>query len=378
MLALVAVGVVAAGCSAGSVTTTTPVTTPVTVTTPDTQPTSPPGTTPGAETSVTTSSTIAPVETTTSSAPVVPRPAATLMIANDAGVFGFASDGSVTELVTGPVVLAVDDARGGVFFQIRRGRFGPGTGTSVVWWIRSGSDTAEAFLVPSEPDHVLSLHDAVEIEGSLRVFYTRGEGSNIEDMAETLRYYDVEARAVTVLGGVGGWESGSDPVSIGGDTIAMTWYAEIFNGFTFWDLGGDEIAVAADPYAGDFCEDRQCEWAVELAPDGATLAYFQQVDDEAGFPVNTDLVVVESSTGAELARVQVKGEQEGWFAESIDLDGSLAVVNRESVSRDGFLEPWMVDFGGPTPTITEVPITGRARLARAPVDIGAPVAAPRP
>ncbi len=158
----------------------------------------------------------------------------------------------------------------------------------------------------------------------------------------------------------------------------MTWYAEILNGFTFWDLDGSTISVAADPYAGDFCEDRECEWAVELAPDGATLAYFQRVEDDEGFLVNTDLVVVESGTGAEIARVHIQGEQEGWFAESIDLTGTLAVVNRESFSRDVFLEPWMVDFSGPSPTVTELPITGRARLARARIDIAAPVAAPLP
>lgn len=291
-------------------------------------------------------------------------------------MFLYDDPGVFTLLIEGPTVMAVDDTRGGVMFQRRRGRFGPGEGSSIVWWVRPGSATAESLLVPSQPDHVLSLHDAVPLDGKLTVFYTRGEGANIEDMADTLRRYDVESHTVTELGGIGGWESGSDPVSIGGDVIAMTWYAEILNGFAFWDLEGADTSFPADPFGGDFCEDRQCQWSVEMAPDGATFAYFQQVEDGAGFLVNTDLIVAETGSGAELARVHIRGEQEGWFPQSIDLYRTTAVVNREPFGRDGFLQPLFVEFGDAEPTIFEVPLAGYARLLRAPLTIDTPVAAP--
>jgi hypothetical protein len=377
-LLLVLATTAAAGC-AGSATTTTvtaaPTATDAVATTPSptTVPTTATSTTAPVPTTTTASTTAAPA---TTAAPT-PRPRHGLLIANEDGVVRYGEDGSLAELVTGPVVFAVDDTRGGVFFQVRRGRFGPGEGSSTVWWVRAGSAVPEAYLVPSRPDHVLSLHDAVARDGSVIILYTRGEGASIEDMADTLRTYDTTTRTVTVLGGVGGWEAGSEPVSIGGDTIAMTWYAEILNGFEFWDLAGHEIPFPADPFGGDFCEDRQCQWAAELAPDGETFAYFQQVPDAGGFLVNTDLVVVATATGEEVARVGVREEEDAWLPQSIDLAGTTAVVNREAPSRDGYLEPWVVDFGGPEPTIVEVPVAGTARLARAAVEIDAPVVAPR-
>lgn len=104
--------------------------------------------------------------TTTSPVPVWPE----MLVSNDDGVFYIDSAGDVTQLVKGRVAYAVDDTRGGLLFQVERGRSSAwwGDGSPVkdtpVWWVPQGAGGAQALLVPTADSNLdLSLVDAVSV-----------------------------------------------------------------------------------------------------------------------------------------------------------------------------------------------------------------------
>lgn len=66
-------------------------------------------------------STTVPADTPTTD--VAPEwPAVEVLVTNDDGVFLIDTEGEITRLVKGRVAYAVDDTRGGLLFQVERGR----------------------------------------------------------------------------------------------------------------------------------------------------------------------------------------------------------------------------------------------------------------
>ena len=107
-----------------------------------------------------------------------------LLVTNDDGVFYIDSVGEVTQLVKGRVAYAVDDTRGGLLFQVERGR-SPGwwgsqepVKSTEVWWVPQGAEAAQTVLVPTPGSRLdLSLVDAIEAGGRTLVMYERHDST---------------------------------------------------------------------------------------------------------------------------------------------------------------------------------------------------------
>ncbi len=138
---------------------------------------------PQAAAASTTGTTVASSTTTTS--PVWPQ--VEVLVSNDDGVFSIDATGEVMQLVKGRVAYAVDDTRGGLLFQVERGRstvwaswqpdYGELPKDTRVWWVPRGEGEAQALLVPTPgAGHDLSLYDAYQgDDGHVQLVYVRSD-----------------------------------------------------------------------------------------------------------------------------------------------------------------------------------------------------------
>lgn len=306
-----------------------------------------------------------------------------VVVAGRDGVVGVAPDGTVTPLVEGAATVAVDDTMGGLLFQTSSGPRDAATGSPIppeesglttVWWVWADSADPRELLVP-DPGNWLTLEDAARIDDALTVFYQRRSGQGPEDLVETLRRYDVAADVVTEVAVVGAWESGSD-VSIGGELVARSWFAEAQCGLDFFDLAGDPVDVAGAP-AVDVSEECRGAWHGELSPDDRRLAYTEPRRDVDGLFIGEDVVIVDAAGGEEVARIPVREEQVPWLVGDIDLAGDVLVVNRvDADDRAAHLSALVFDVAAPEAPPRELPIAGRAALMRSPIVIDRPVTVP--
>ncbi len=288
-----------------------------------------------------------------------------VLVTNAEGVFQVGTDGNVSRLFAGTVTVAVDDTQGGLLYQVDSGRSGrPGDRSTVVWWIPRGTSAPQELLVPAPSSgHRLTLHDSYPTAGGFAVLYTRHESKHpVDDFVDSLRRFDVPERRVTELYSQGAFEQGYGEVSVGGELISGTWFDQVGSGCFILDLDGNSTDLApraaSDPTREDTVD------GCRLSPDGTRLAFVSY--DSTGATVHVWRLdegeeaqfVVPNDTG----RVGI-----------VDLSDRWLIVN---VERDGLQPAVVFDLDAPDAPSRGLPVAGVARLAAAPISIGADVVAP--
>ncbi len=355
LAALTAAALAASAC--GSVDEAAPPTVPTT--------TSPPLV---ASTIADSTTTIGVPTTTTRTVPPVTGPE--LLVFGDDGVALLGGDGSVTPLLDVPVDFAVDDTRGGLVFQLDWDTADVG---EQVWRVRPGRETAEQVLIATDLDVSLSLHDVVVDRDQTLLLYTKSEFGEAEtDYRAMLKEYDLDTRTVRDVGVAGGYESAASPISFGGDLLVMNWGAEGFEWIEFITRDGIGWHVPGNPQPAetDVVDCVPCPRAAELSRDGKTLVYAEAFAPDVYSA--TSLVVLEMPFGEEKVRIDLSGD----VVSSLDVADGYVVVNRLA---DDWLEwraPLLVNLNGPAPTVSELPLVGRAHLVRAPLTLDGPVVLP--
>jgi hypothetical protein len=312
-----------------------------------------------------------------------------VLVTNDDGVFLIDTEGEISQLVKGRVAYAVDDTRGGLLFQVERGRnwslsFGgphERSQETVVWWVPTGSSAAQELLVPTPgAGHWLSLHDAYRTGNeSFSVLYTRSEGSvPFEDAWENLRIFDRSTGEAREVATVGGWEFDFIDVSVNGGVIAGTsdcWVGGIE--CILFTMDGEHVTPAGPP-TGHECREHgagRCDYSCVVSADGSQVAFLETPIFD-GEPVGeTSVVVRELESGLEAARRAV-GFDVPWNW-SLDFAGNLVLVNHRTEYpnlREVFAGALLIDLSDGS--MTEVSVAGRARFATSPLDIGGPVVPP--
>ncbi|NND01900.1 MAG: hypothetical protein HKN91_03865 [Acidimicrobiia bacterium] len=211
-----------------------------------------------------TTTAVATTTTTTTAAPV-PGIGAQIIVAGPDGVYLVEADGTTSLLVDSPAVFAIDDLNGGVLFQVERF---VREGGSVVYRVRPDGIQATKTLVPTSEQGLTLNGIAVDGEETF-VYYSRNEGTGVEDTKATLRRYSLDTREVTELSTIGGWESGAFPISVSQSLILYNWGAEALHGMYLTDLQANDAAIAANPAPADGYEACEvCPRAGELSQDG--------------------------------------------------------------------------------------------------------------
>lgn len=300
----------------------------------------------------------------TTQAPPLPS-GVELLVSGPEGVFLVnAADSKL--IVDRPAAFAIDDLDGGVLVQTERGALDR---RSVVYRTRSGSAEAIEMLVPSV-DQGLTLN-GIARDGDTYVYYTRNEGSTIEDARQTLRRYSLETREVTELQVTGGWEAGSFPISVSESLILINWSAEVYHGMDFIDLRANSAAVAANPSPADGYEDCGiCPSLGALSADGSQLVYFETVEGVKY------AVIKHVASGAEIRRIDLNIAGDDWWPVSFDLVDNYLVVNNVDVSDWEIQRPRLFDLSQVDPQPIFVGARGEAYITRSPVSIEGPIVLP--
>ncbi len=365
-----------AGSSTAATTSASTATTPATSATTDTT-----ATTAGTTTSTTSTDSTAATSTTTTQPPGTAAPLGSVLVSNSDGLFVLAADGS-DRAVQGSVARGVDDLDAGLVFQTASGPWSRRTGegneprATIIWWVPVRSETPQELLVPTG-EQWLTLHDVVMVDGRPHVLYTRLEGTTPETRTETLRLFDIDAKQVTEVAVVAGWEAGTGIISGGDGLYAFEWFAEILSGFDIIDGTGELIDLAANPYAeGEFCEDgilpdsgRPCPELIEIDVDSQRLAYALALRDSEGV-VEGFTVEVVAFDGTPVASVSVGSMRPA----GLDLAGDLLVVNRYGDTFGIHSQALMFDLA--TDEVVALREAGEARLLRTFPSTGLDIFAP--
>lgn len=379
---VIALTMLAAACAPDAVTTTiapanvatTPTVTPTTAAPATT--TAPPATVTTA--AVTTSAAV----TTTTSTTVPPPPPGAMLITNENGVYVATLDGVTSQVIAadpggvdGTIALAVDDTRGGVIFQPKRDPWLFRGDDSIVYWSPSGSSGYQQLLVPG-PGQGLALNDVVRQGDTTMVYYTRLAGSTPDDLAQTLRRFDLDAKTVTEVTTVGGWESGSDHISIAGDGIVTSGASEGFDWISFSDLDGTQFESPANPIPdGGFDCIPDCFYYGDLSPDGATVGFARLAPNGGGLPTIPEITVRRVATGDVLLDVMLPEMPAVAYIDSVDLSDEYLLVN---LVEEGSEYPVavIVDLASGGLTTYTAPVGGRARFVRSRPTLGGVVSWP--
>ena len=322
--------------------------------------TSPPTTRPTTATSTTTS--------------VFPPPAAecppvlvvgerSTIIGPDCSTYAVEIDGTI-QAADGLVLM--DDLAGGLLYQ---------TGPSAILWLETGAAGPTA-LVEAAPTETVWLEDVVRVVDEVEVWFTRWTGGDSdipEDHVQTLERMVVDGEHPTVVGQVGGWESGSI-VTVGGEVIALQNWAEGFYMFSINDLELDRLPQPWAPYdepADVGCED--CPVNLVVADDGSKVAFLSPEPGETTIvPI---LLVVDIESGEELARIDVPGfdwptgsQGDGPEAGFIDILGDVVLINGWNGERS--VPAIWTDLRADEPSWEELEFRGDARFLRSDVRVG--------
>lgn len=339
--------------------------------------TSPASTTlPTVSTSTSTATTTTTTTTASTTTPVLPPPAAeclpvlvvgegSTIIGPDCSTYGVEIDGTEPG---GDGLIVMDDLAGGLLYQ---------TSPSTILWLEPGAAGPTA-LVEAAPTETVGLEDVVRVGDEVEVWFTRWTGGDSdipEDHVQTLERVVVDGGQSTVVGQVGGWESGST-ITVGGEVIALQNWAEGFYVFSIYDTELDHLPQPWNPYdepRNDRCDG--CPSELVVSDDGGRAAYLAPEQREATvLPV---VVVVDLGSGEEVARVDVSGF--GWWdgsavhgqiATSLDVLGDHVIVNGRDQERP--LPALWADLGADQPVWDELPVTGRARFLRSDLAVGLP------
>jgi hypothetical protein len=267
---------------------------------------------------------------------------------------------------------AADGAGGLVFQEVSGDRIGFDPAETAIWWVPTGGDEAELLIEPP-PDQALELIEARTVDGDLSVFYVRLEGE-LERFG-TLHRFDAATGETADLGAVEGIESGATH-SVGRDVVAGSYIGDPDCGTRFLDRDGNETEVAGLPAgfgAAGLCG--EVPFRVAVAADDTRLAFAEVVRNAEGAITHTDAVVLDLTTGEEIARVNIRPEGVSWNIEDLDIGPDALIVNRWEIT-DFLINPLIVGLEGNEPVIAEAPAPGRASWVETPIEIEAPVTIP--
>ena len=347
--------------AASTSTTTVPPTTAATTTAAPT--TTSPSTT-------TTSSTT----TTTTAPPPAGPPAGSILVTGEDGVYVAAGPDAASQIITAdpsvPIAFAIDDTRGGVIFQPNRGPWQYEGDDSIVYWIPAGAAAAQELLVPAA-DQGLALEDVAAQGETVGVYYTRVEGKDAPETArQTLRRFDLDAGTVEEVAVVGGWESGSSPISVGGDTIVENSGAEGYIWIDFTNLGGVEFESPANPLSVDeFDCFPECFYYADLSPDGTRVALARLAPNANGFPTTPEIEIRNVATGALELSVTLPDVGAFPWIDSLDLSDTHVLIN---IVEEGSVYPiaTIVDLASGGLDTYLAPVGGVARFLRSAPELG--------
>jgi hypothetical protein len=229
----------------------------------------------------------------------------------------------------GPIMLALDDGRGGVVFQV-------GMSASSIMRIPPSAGSSVEVRAPGG-DRVLELHD---IDGETGfVVYTSRPGT-VEAGEEVLHLLDLESGEARTVGTVAGASEEVTRVSAAGDAFLLTleragatWLEMLADDGTTLDLS--DMGPITDP-----SRPASTTWVGHgvLAPDGASAGYLRESTTTDGI----DLVQVDVETGRESTVTPLEGIAPDSVVR-LEWDAEVAVVSSVGepplVVRDGTTSP---------------------------------------
>jgi hypothetical protein len=363
-----------AGCGGGDTATTTSTAADVTTTTVATTTTPPVDDT----TSSTTSST---TTTSTTEAPAPVPPEGSMLITNEDGIFVAPLDGASSQLlnadstvVGGMVHFAVDDTRGGIVIQPHESPWTSVGDDSIIYWAPQGSSNVQELLVPAA-DQGLRLEDVATRDGVTSVYYTRRFGDTPDTAEQTLRRFDLDDRTVSEIALVGGWESGSSPISVGGDTIVRNGSGEAYFWITFTDLDNNEFASPANPIPdGGFDCVPECFYYADLSPDGSEVAFGRLAPNGSGFYTTPEIEVRDIASGDLLLSVTLPELSASGYIDSVDLSATHVLINIVEEGSD-YPVATVVDLASGL-SVVQAPVNGVARFLRSVPDLAGVISWP--
>ena len=330
----------------------------------------------------TTTTTVA-AATTTTEPPIAAPPAGAMLITNEDGVFVATIDGVVSQVVAadpgavdGIIDFAIDDTRGGLVVQPHRSPWFYLGNDSIVYWIPQGAASLQELLVPAA-DQGLKLEDVAAQGETVQVYYTRRSGDLPDTAEQTLRRFDVDAKSVVEVSLVGGWESGTSPISVGGNAIVRNGSGEAYFFLVFTDLGGTVFDSPANsiPDGGFDCVPFDCFWYADLSPDGSAVALGRLAPNAGGFPTIPEIEVRNVSTGDLIMSVTLPEVPAVAGIDSLDLGDGYVLIN---LVEEGAVYPYatVVDIASGGLTTVPAPVGGIARFLRSVPDLDGVVSWP--
>ncbi|MCP4966447.1 MAG: hypothetical protein GY926_14585 [bacterium] len=321
--------------------------------------------------------------TTTTEPPAAIPPAGAMLITNEDGVFVATVDGVVSHVVAadpgavgGILDFAVDDTRGGLIVQPHRNPWFFLGNDSIIYWVPQGSSTLQELLVPAA-DQGLKLEDTATQGGSTHIYYTRRSGDLPDTAEQTLRRFDLDAKTVDEVSVVGGWESGTSPISVGGNSIVRNGAGEAYFFLVFTDLGGEVFESPANsiPDGGFDCVPFECFWYADLSPDGTEVALGRLAPNAGGFPTIPEIEVRDVASGDLIISVTLPEVPAVAGIDSLDLDDDYVLIN---LIEEGAVYPYatVVDIASGGMTTFPAPVGGIARFLRSVPDLDGVVAWP--
>jgi hypothetical protein len=299
-----------------------------------------------------------------------------MLITNEDGVYVGTLDGVASQVIDadpsavgGIIAFAIDDTAGGIILQPNHQAFVYKGDDAIVYWVPQGSSAPQELLVPAA-DQGLGLEDVTSTGDLVQVYYTRVEGRESPETAtQTLRRFDVATATVTEVNVVGGWESGSSPISIGGDTIVSNGAGEGFYWMDFTDLNGTSFDSPANPIPdGEFDCVPECFWYGDLSPDGSHIALGRLGPNSGGFLIVPEVEVRNVATGAVVMNVVLPEVPAFPWIHSLDLSETHVAIN---IVEEGSEYPFatIIDIASGGLTTYPAPVGGVVRFLRSVPDV---------
>lgn len=255
-----------------------------------------------------------------------------LLLFGDDGAYRLGADGSLIQLVSGPIMEIADDGDGGVVFQ-RRDEF------DAVWWLPVDRTDPLDLLVTTSDARTLVL-EGVAGSGSTRsvVYQRRIGGGTPETSEQTLRRYRFDDRSVEQIAVTGGWESGSNFSTITGDQAVRLWSGEGFSSVGLLDLASGFLVYNTED-EGIECFDGSglCErFRVATHHDGLIYGVGPLPSGGDGVVDQFGLSRLDPASGAVETVTAFPWDNGYWYPEDIFIIDNLAVVSRSA-------QPWEQD-----------------------------------
>ncbi|MCP5026828.1 MAG: hypothetical protein GY929_11155 [Actinomycetia bacterium] len=333
---------------------------------------------------VTTTTEVPPVDESFDAEALVPLPAPTtppvattvpetfdgaLLLAGRAGVTTLAGEVVVApaDPLVGVRAVVVDDLAGGVVV------LNEGDGAQSIQWLPAFGDARQLLLGPE-----LALHDAALLdEKPVAVVTSRDAGSE----AQVLQLVSLETGAASVVTTVAGADATAVSLSFGGGVFGVVRVGPGCPGLDLIDTAGRGVDAPAIPTA--VCEAGAARpiGLVDIAPDGLSMAYTEQiVDVETGRLDRTEVVVRRLDSADDVVRVEVGGASVKVSA--LDWNGrhiALAFVSVPDADEPDVdpvpLPPRLIDTLSADPQPQSLAVGGvfGVALARVPVTLRADV-----